>query len=102
MKTVSFVGEARVGGPWMERRCSVSSPAPGSSESPQEWLRPELTFQRPTTRLKSITDMCILLLTELCFAATGDWRAQRVPCRGGYFPGVLCLGSADHADADGE
>ena len=76
----------------------------GSTESPREWLRSELTFQRPTTRLKSIADQDprVFLLTELCLAATGDWRAQRVPRRGGYFPGVLCLGAADHADANGE
>lgn len=41
-------------------------------------------------------------LTLLCFAATGDRGAQRVPRRGGDFPGVLCLGAADHTDADGE
>lgn len=56
LKTISFVGEARVGRPWMERCCSVSSPALGSTESPREWLRSELTFQRPTTRLKSVAD----------------------------------------------
>lgn len=41
-------------------------------------------------------------LPLLCFAATGDRGAQRVPRRGGDFPGVLCLGAADHADADSE
>lgn len=44
----------------------------------------------------------MLFNDELCFAATGDRRAQRVPCRGGDFPGVLCLGLADHSDANGE
>lgn len=41
-------------------------------------------------------------LPLLCLAATGDRGAQRVPRRGGDFPGVLCLGAADHTNADSE
>lgn len=34
--------------------------------------------------------------------ATGDWRAQCVPCGGGYLPGVLRLGTAHHSHAYGK
>lgn len=73
--------------------------------SEQYLCLPSLAFPIPLSCVSSLKCRTRLLkgfFTLLCFAATGDRGAQRVPRRGGDFPGVLCLGAADYANADGE
>lgn len=36
------------------------------------------------------------------FSAPRNRRAQRLPCGGGDFPGVLCLGASHYSHADGK
>jgi len=43
----------------------------------------------------------VVTLTPPCLA-TGVWRAQCLPCCGGYLPGVLRLGIAHHTHAYGK
>lgn len=44
-----------------------------------------------------------LLTVSLCLhPASGNRRAQCLPCRGGHLPGVFCVGSPHHPHAYGK
>lgn len=46
---------------------------------------------------------CLVLTTFFWLRpASGNRRAQRLPCCGGHLPGVFCMGSPHHPDAHGK
>lgn len=52
--------------------------------------------------VQMFTFLLLLVFDNPPCLATGDWRAQCLPCGGGYFPGVLRLGASHHSHAYGK